>query len=154
MKSTFLIIIAIILISTNGNCQWYNRVYGVNELNQLSTEQLNNALKWTQRKIQTGEIISGIGAVGIIGGIIEIKATSNLPGSFAAVWGMIAIILSVPAEITGLTIWGVNAKRKGEIKMCLQTAKIGLDFNNDPTMTMFENSNFNLRPAIAVVISF
>jgi hypothetical protein len=150
----FFVLSAIILISTSGNCQWYSRVYGVNELNQLTTEQLNNALKWTQRNMQTGKIISVIGAVGIIGGAVEVSVTNNEKYGFAILGGIAAILISVPLEITGLTIWGVNSSRKTKIANCLSTTKISLGFINDPTITMLENSDFNLTPAISVAISF
>jgi hypothetical protein len=154
MRKVFFVLAAIILISTSGNCQWYSRVYGVNELNQLTTEQLNNALKWTQRNMQTGKIISVIGAVGIIGGAVEVSVTNNEKYGFAILGGIAAILISVPLEITGLTIWGVNSSRKTKIANCLSTTKISLGFINDPTITMLENSDFNLTPAISVAISF
>lgn len=154
MKKIFLIIAGVILMTTDGNCQWYQTWYGVNEINQLSTEQLNNALRITNRHIQTGKIISVIGAIGIIGSIIEMNATNHVEAGYSILLGAAGIIISVPLEITGLTIWGVNSSRKNKIVNCLRTAKIGIGFNHAPAITMFENSNFNLTPAIAVVISF
>jgi len=43
MKKILLIIIAALLLSVTGNCQWYQRRYDVNDINQLSQEQLNEA---------------------------------------------------------------------------------------------------------------
>lgn len=44
MKKAVLIFATIILFFADGNCQWYNRRYGASDINQLSKEQLNEAL--------------------------------------------------------------------------------------------------------------
>ena len=45
MKKILLIMVAVLMITTGGNCQWLQRKYGVNDINMLSTEQLNVALR-------------------------------------------------------------------------------------------------------------
>jgi hypothetical protein len=42
------------LLSVGGNCQWYNRRYGVNDISQISQEQLIEALI-TNEKYRTAK---------------------------------------------------------------------------------------------------
>lgn len=89
MKTVFLIMATAMLISTCGNCQWFERRYGADDIYQLSNEQLHDDYK----RAKAGVIIWGINGTRLqtIKGIMnnaEIKlgvlnfSSSNYSGDF------------------------------------------------------------------------
>jgi hypothetical protein len=155
MKKVLLIISTLILLSVSGNCQWYNRRYGVNDINQLSKEQLNEALIRTQRGISGGRTLSLVSAIGICGGIIEILATRNVGEGFGILAGMGLIIVSVPLEIVGLTKWGINDSRaKSIIKEVLKSMELKMGLVNYPCRNIFASSQGSLLPCLSITVRF
>jgi hypothetical protein len=124
MKRAFLILAAVLLISTSSNCQWYHRQYGANDIFQLTSEQFNEALHKAKIGVRNGAIISIAGVIGIIGGIIEIQATKNVGEGFGILAGVGLIAISIPLEITGLTILGIYGSRENTIKEILKNSEI------------------------------
>jgi hypothetical protein len=154
MKKVLLIISTLILLSVSGNCQWYNRRYGVNDINQLSKEQLNQALIRTQRGISGGRTLSLVSAIGICGGIIEILATRNVGEGFGILAGMGLIIVSVPLEIVGLTKWGINDSRAKSIKEVLKSTELKTGLLNYHEINIYSDSQVSLIPCLSVIIHF
>jgi hypothetical protein len=154
MKKVFLIISSVILLSVNGNCQWYNRRYGVNDINQLSKEQLNEALIRTLRGISGGRTLSLVSAIGICGGIIEILATRNVGEGFGILAGMGLIIVSVPLEIVGLTKWGINDSRAKSIKEVLKSTELKTGLLNYHGINIYSDSQVSIIPCLSVIIHF
>ncbi|MCX6262597.1 MAG: hypothetical protein NTY95_17495 [Bacteroidia bacterium] len=114
MKKAFLIMSATILLSVSGNCQWINRHYGANDFNQLSQEQLNDALRRANNGVKCGTVLSVTGAIGIGSGIIIILA--NQDKDFGGLGGLAILETSIPVEIAGLLIIRTNNKRKTSIR--------------------------------------
>jgi len=154
MKKLFLILTTLILLSVNGNCQWYNRRYGVNDINQLSEEQLNEALIRTHRGISGGSTLSLISAIGICGGIIEIIATKNIGEGFGILAGMGLIIVSVPLEIVGLTKWSINDTRSKSIKEVLRSTELKMGLVNYHERNTFSITQGSLLPCLSITIRF
>ena len=154
MKKVLLIISTLLLLSVSGNCQWYNRLYGVNDINQLSKEQLNQALIRTQRGISGGRTLSLVSAIGICGGIIEILATRNVGEGFGILAGMGLIIVSVPLEIVGLTKWGINDSRAKSIKEVLKSTELKTGLLNYHWINIYSDSQVSLIPCLSVIIHF
>jgi hypothetical protein len=154
MKKVLLIISTVILLSENGNCQWYNRRYGVSDINQLSKEQLNEALIMTQRGISGGRTLSLVSTIGICGGIIEILATRNVGEGFGILAGMGLIIVSVPLEIGGLTKWGINDSRAKSIKEVLKNTELKTGLLNYHGINIYSDSQVSLIPCLSVIIHF
>ena len=154
MKRAFLILITAILLSISGNCQWYNRRYGVNDINQLSEEQLNDALIWTHRGISGGRTLSLVSAIGICGGIIEIIATRNVGEGFGILAGMGLIIVSVPLEIVGLTKWGINDTRAKSINEVLRSTELKMGLVNYHQGNTFSITQGSLLPCLSITIRF
>jgi|OpeIllAssembly_1097287.scaffolds.fasta_scaffold59711_2 hypothetical protein len=154
MKKLFLILTTLILLSVNGNCQWYNRRYGVNDINQLSEEQLNEALIRTHRGISGGSTLSLIGVIGICGGIIEIIATKNIGEGFGILAGMGLIIVSVPLEIVGLTKWSINDTRSKSIKEVLRSTELKMGLVNYHERNTFSITQGSLLPCLSITIRF
>jgi hypothetical protein len=154
MKKAFLIMSTAILLSISGNCQWYNRRYGVNDINQLSKEQLNEALIRAQGGFSGGRTLSIVGAIGIGGGIIEILATKNLGEGFGILAGMGLIAVSVPLEVTGLVIWGTNSQRIKSIKEVLKNIELKIGFINYQGVNICSVSLDSLLPCLSVKIRF
>jgi len=154
MKKLFLILTTLILLSVNGNCQWYNRRYGVNDINQLSEEQLNEALIRTHRGISGGSTLSLIGVIGICGGIIEIIATKNIGEGFGILAGMGLIIVSVPLEIVGLTKWSINDTRSKSIKEVLRSTELKMGLVNYHERNTFSITQGSLLPCLSITIHF
>jgi hypothetical protein len=154
MKKVFLIISILMLMSVSGTCQWYQRIYGVDNLSRLSQEQLSEAYSWTWDKVTTGKIISAVGAAGITGGFVEILATQNVGEGFGILFGIVAIIFFTPVEITGLTIWGINGSRLDEIEMNMARAKISLGLTNCLADKMIHYPYIAPVPGITLTVSF
>jgi hypothetical protein len=154
MKKVLLIISTLILLSVSGNCQWYNRRYGVNDINQLSKEQLNEALIRTQRGISGGRTLSLVSAIGICGGIVEILVTRNVGEGFGILAGMGLIIVSVPLEIVGLTKWGINDSRAKSIKEVLKSTELKTGLLNYHGINIYSDSQVSLIPCLSVIIHF
>jgi len=154
MKKVLLIISTLILLSVSGNCQWYNRRYGVNDINQLSKEQLNEALIRTQRGISDGRTLSLISAIGICGGITEILATRNVGEGFGILAGMGLLIVSVSLEIVGLTKWGINDSRAKSIKEVLKSTELKTGLLNYHGINIYLDSQVSLIPCLSVIIHF
>jgi hypothetical protein len=154
MKKFFLIITGLLLLNTSGNCQWYQQRYGVNDIRLLSHDQLNDAYGWYSRSVHSGKVISAIGAIGIVGGGIEILATKNAGEGFGILIGMAAIAISIPVELTGLTIWGVNANRLNVIKRTFASSKFSLNLINCQPPKPFLSANEIPVPGLTWTISF
>ena len=147
MKKVLLVVTTTLLLSISGNCQWYSRKYGVSDLNQLSQIQLNEALIRAKDGMSSGAVISIISGIGIVGGIIRATRDSPYPGD---IWGNITGLLllagSIPFEITGLLVRGINRSRakrieevlnKAEIKFGLLNCSIGLAGSSGFTVAGF-----------------
>lgn len=154
MKKTGLIIAALILLSITGNCQWYHRRYGVNDINQLSQKQLNEALRKAKAGARVGGFVSVISGVGIISGIITLSSVKDREDEGKAYSGVFLTGISIPLEITGLTIWGINATRKNNIKNTLKNLDINVKLINNPSANLFEDSNSPSVPCIFLKFYF
>ena len=127
MKKAFFFVAAI-LISASVHCQWYHRQYGVSDLNQLTKEQLNIALKKANGGVTCGTVLSLAGAIGIVGSLIILKDSNkpeNIGKSFV---GLGLLALSIPLELTGLVVLGTHRSRVISIKEAMKNTelKIGL----------------------------
>ena len=155
MNKVLLIISTLILLSVNGNCQWYNRRYGVNDINQLSKKQLNEALIRANRGFSSGRTLSIVGAIGIGGGIIEILATKNIGEGFGILAGVGLIAISVPLEVAGLTIMGINNNRKTSIiKKILASTELKMGLVNYQQKNTFSSTQRSLLTCLSVTIHF
>jgi len=154
MGKVILIISTALLLSVSGNCQWYNRRYGVNDINQLSQEQLNEALTRAQRGISGGRTLSLVSTIGICGGIIEILATRNVGEGFGILAGMGLIIVSVPLEIVGLTKWGINDSRVKSIKGVLKRTEVKMGLINYQRENICASLQGSFSPCFSVTIHF
>jgi len=154
MKKAVLFFSIIILLSIDGNCQWYHRQYGVNDINQLSQEQLNKALRHAEGGAKFGGFVSGIGAVGIIGSIIMLSSVNDREDEGKAYTGVFLTGISVTLEIAGLTIWGINGSRKYNIKNTLRNTEVKPGLINNPSANLFGNSNASPVPGISLTFHF
>jgi hypothetical protein len=151
MKRTFLIITAIILLSSSGNCQWYQWRYGVNDIKQLSRDQLNEALSKAKKGTRVGLCLSFVGVAGIISTVAIYSNVDDRPGDFTPAFLVLGMI---PIAITGLTVMSVNSSRKSKIIRTLMNSEISLGFTNIPTGNLYRGSNIFTRPNISVTINF
>jgi hypothetical protein len=157
MKKAFLIMSAAILLSISGNCQWYNRRYGVNDINQLSREQLNHALIRARNGVTGGIVLSGLAAVGIgIGAFfIHDSKDPDKPGNIGpALAGMGLLIISIPLEITGLVVLGTNSHRAKSIKEVLKSTELKMGIVNYPCGNIFASSQGSLLPCLSITVRF
>jgi len=156
MKKEILIISTTILLSVSGNCQWYNRRYGINDINQLSHEQLNEALKKAKGGARTGAILSAVSFTGIISGILIASSADNLEegGERRAYNGVFLVIGSVPIGLTGLTIWGINGTRTKRIKSVLKSTELKMGLVNCPCRNIFASSQGYLFPLFSITVRF
>jgi hypothetical protein len=158
MKRGFLIISTAILLSVSGNCQWYNRRYGVSDINQLSQGQLNEALIRAQSGVTGGIILSSLGALGLgVGGYFILHKTMTSEGfqnQNIIFTGIEIVILSIPIEIAGLTIFGINNKRKTSIKAVLNSTELKMGLINYQQENIYSGSRGSLLPSLSLTIRF
>jgi len=159
MKKVLFTIVTLLLLSANGTGQWYNRRYGVNSINQLSKEQLNEALIWVQNKVTGGIVLSVVGAIGIGTGSYLIAHSKKIYPEANDITeqqmsGFLFLVISVPVEIAGLTKWGVNSTRAKSIKAVLKSTELKMGLVNDKQKNMFSGSQGPLSPGFSITICF
>jgi hypothetical protein len=154
MKNVFLTLVSILLISVSGNCQWYKRQYGVNDIFQLTPGQYKEALMKAKIGERRGIITSTAGVIGIVGGIIEFQVTKNVGEGFGVLFGVGLLAVSIPLEITGLTIWSTYGSRVKTIEEILKNAEIEVGFAEYQTENISSGSPGVLLPCLSVTIRF
>ncbi len=159
MKRAFLIIITFLFVCSTIKCQWYSRRYGVNDINQLTREQLNEALIRAQNKITGGIVLSVAGAIGIGAGSYLIAHSKKIYPEANDITqlqlsGFSLLVVSIPIEITGLIKWALNGERAKTIRSVLKSTEM------KPGFVYFENINTDselqrsLSPCLKVTIHF
>ena len=153
MKKTVLIISAALLISVSSNCQWYQRKYGVNDLNLLSVEQLNNAASNSKAGLTFGFIFSVPATIGIVSGLIMMQAPypESMGKAFA---GLSWIIISIPPEILGLTLLGIYSSRLKSINAVLKKTEIDIGIINYPSGRQITGSPGGSFPGFSITYRF
>ena len=160
MKKVFIIISVLFLISENGNCQWYQRQFGVNDLNQLSQEQLNMALKKAKGGVATGITFSVIGAIGIVSGIHlftkdypddEYPDQAEMGKQFE---GLGLALISIPPEIIGLVILKKKRSRIAEIEKVLNNPEIKIGLFNCPSRGVFSHPAGYISSGFSIIWRF
>ena len=152
MNKLFFIIVYACLLSVNGNCQWYNRRYGVNDINQLSREQLNLALVRAHKGITGGTILSLAGVAGITVGLIM---TTNESEDFAkSLSGMALTAVSTFTEVIGLAILIDNSLRTRRIKKALNGTEMKIGLINYQMEQVYTDSQGLSLPCLSVTICF
>jgi hypothetical protein len=154
MKKLILIITAVILITITANCQWLNKHYGVNDYNQLSGKQLNDALIKAKDGVAGGIVLMVAGAIGIGAGYYVIQDSKDKPGSLQALPGAALLVLSVPAEIIGLIVLVNNSERQINIKRALKNIELKMGLINYRNANFSSGSKDYLLPCLSVTIRF
>jgi hypothetical protein len=156
MKSIFLIITSVfLLVSAGADCQWYQRRYGVNNLNQLTQQQLTESFLRARGGTRAGAMLSGASAIGIVAGIIMFKHESPYPGDIETnVIGILVLGGTIPMEITGLTILGVSGTRLQSIRGVMNNTKVNLGVMNYSQYCAAGVSNCPYIPCISITYSF
>ena len=158
MKKTFLILAAIMFFSLNVNCQWYYKKYGVKDLNQLTKEQLPEALKLS--KMNTGVSTGCAAILGtpliIIGGHIihKAKTAKDVDTFLNGAWGIYFLSVGIVFEITGLILLPVTLKETRKIRNALRNPEIKIGLTDFPRNKVCNASNLIPTPGISVAISF
>jgi hypothetical protein len=159
MKKVLLIISTLILLSVSGNCQWYNRRYGVNDISQLSQEQLIEALTRAQSKVTGGHVLSIVGAIGIgVGSYLIVHSKKIYPEANditePQLTGFTFLVISIPLEIAGLIKWGINGTRAKSIKGVLKSTELKTGLLNYHGINIYSDSQVSLIPCLSVIIHF
>lgn len=145
MKKVFLIISFLILLSAGGNCQWYNRRYGVNDITQLSQKQLNEALTRAQSKVTGGHVLSIVGAIGIgVGSYLIVHSKKIYPEANditePQLTGFTFLVISIPIEIAGLIKWSINGTRAKRIKEVFKSTELRMGLINYQQENIYSGS--------------
>jgi hypothetical protein len=156
MKKVFLIITTIfLLVSEGADCQWYQRRYGVSNLNQLNQQQLTESFLRARGGARAGALISAASTVGIIAGTIMLTHDSPNPGDIGVnAFGIVVLAGSIPMEITGLTIWGVSGTRLQSIRGVMNNTRLSLGVMNFSPHYSSGVSNCNSIPCISLKYNF
>jgi hypothetical protein len=156
MKKALLIIAAVLMITTTANCQWVQRKYGVNDINMLSTEQLNGALRSAKSRVWTGAFISYFGTTSLFLGL-SIKNPGHStrgPGGEGRAFKDAFLTMGSVLELAGLPILLTNCIRKNNIKKALKKTEVNFGLSNYPTYNISNSTDISSVPSISVTIRF
>lgn len=154
-KILFITVSVLLLTSAVADCQWYQRRYGVNEINQLNQQQLTESFLRARGGTRAGALISGVSAIGIVAGIIMFKHDSPYAGDIGInVIGVLVLGGTIPMEITGLTIWGISGTRLQSIKAVMNKTQVSLGVMNYSPYNMTRISNCSSIPCISITYNF
>jgi hypothetical protein len=160
MKKVFLIISSVLFISLSANCQWYQKNFGVDDPGQLSTEQLNKALKKSKDGVTTGIILTAFGSIGIITGaclFLKDYPDEKYPDQAEIgkkSQGIILALVSIPPEVIGLSLLKENRLRKSEIERFIINMEMKIVLINSPAEQVFAGSSGNFFPCFSFTIGF
>lgn len=160
MKKLFLLIPGILLIFFSSDCQWYQKQYGVSEINQLSQEQLNEVLKKAKGRVAVGTILSTVSAIGIISGIYLFR--KDYPDDLypdqaeigKQVEGLGLALISIPPEIVGLVILFKNRSLATKIKGVLNNTEVKLELFNYPAEMNITGLSGDSFPGFSITFRF
>ncbi len=156
MKKVLLIMAAVLMITTSGNCQWVQRKYGVTDINLLTKDQLNYALRKAKVGTWSGAAFSFIGTVFIFSGI-ELPSYGDRTGTQAQegrFFKNFNLITGSALELVGLIKLFNNCPRLKTIKKSLKNKEISFGLTDYSTNNTFNNTNIFSVPVISVKINF
>lgn len=156
MKKIFLIISsALLLTSSVADCQWYQRRYGVNNIDQLTQQQLTESFLRARGGTRAGALLSGASAIGIVTGIILFTHDSPYSGDIGLnVVGIMVLAGTIPMEITGLTILGVSGTRLQSIRAVMNNTSVSFGIMNYSPYKISGISNYSSIPCISITYRF
>ncbi len=145
----------VLLVSQGADCQWYQRRYGVNDLNQLNQLQLKESFLRARGGARAGALLSGVSAIGIVTGIIMLNHESPYSGDIGInVLGILVLGGTIPMEITGLTIWSISGTRLQSIRAVMNNTEVSLGIMNYSPYKITGISNYNSIPCISITYNF
>jgi hypothetical protein len=154
-KFFFLTVSVILLTSAIADCQWYQRRYGVNDINQLNQQQLTESFLRARGGARAGALVSGVGAIGIVTGIILVNHESPYSGDIVPnVMGIMILAGTIPMEITGLTILGVSGTRLQSIRAVMNKTQVSLGIMNSNTEFNGHIPGISMVPCVSVKFNF
>jgi hypothetical protein len=159
MRIAIFIITAMLLFSINGNCQenkWYFKQYGVPNINQLSTEQLNEALSIAKKKATPGKVILIGGMVCSATGLLVLLSTigSEEDSGSKAKTGSLLLLGGLIAGGGGAMWASVYTSRSREIKRTLKSRGVKIGLINNPTFNISADCKNSLVPGLAITFDF
>ena len=158
MRKVALIFLTILLLSEESDCQWYYERYGVKDLQQLSTEQVSDALKFKKSHVNGDIILMGIGVVQIIGGLALINSNEGSTVDevfldiFKTVVGYVFVPLGICLEICGLILLPIHVSQLNKVKDILGNTVVNVGLINCPADKIFNYSSS--IPCISIRFNF
>lgn len=160
MKTVVLILITIVFLSAEGNCQWYYKRYGGKDISQLTQEQLNKRLKMDKILLACDPAIMIVGTGSIIAGINLINIANSEPINpcgffkYPRLSGIVFLSSGIVLDICGLLLIPLCLSEMNQIKKALGIQEIKLALVNCFTNDMFNYSNGLPVPGISLIIQF
>jgi hypothetical protein len=155
MKRKFLIIISLFLGFLDANGQWYYRHYGVKDINELSTIQLDYALYESKIIADRGLLGMATGVVEIIGGLVLINSYSNRNGGdLSALFGFF-FTLGAPITFTYGVVQGIiGGARISQIKNSKNYFDLKIGFIEVPPPLVIESSKIKTIKGLSLTLIF
>lgn len=157
MKKLVVFMVAL-LFTVNANCQWYYKEYGVRDLNLLTTQQLEEALRHSGGITAGGGVMSVLGIFGLWGGISLINRAYDEPDweEGLGYWfgGFFLTMFSVALETGGVMLIIVGAVRTGDIKAVLNRTEVKVGLLNIPNYRFGTEQKNNVFPGITLTCRF
>ena len=141
----FFVFTVLIFFILNVQAQWYSK-YGVNDINDLSEEQLQFALQKSEKNLKSGKILTyaGLGA-STVGLAISIHATAHWvtdplnPNHDEMTAGGLFLMMGLGAMVVGVPLWAVNASRRNKIEIAL------IKFNTESFLMNNQSAHFRFN---------
>lgn len=155
MKKLLYLLVVILILPQVSEGQWIQRKYNVENINQLSTEQLKDAYGKTKSKVWTGAIFTYFGTVSLITGMTIKTSTKSTrgPEGEGQAYKQAFLVLGSVCEIVGLPLLLSNYPRLKSIKRALKNTEISIEpFNDQPFFV--KNNRIGAIPILTVKINF
>ncbi len=122
----FFVVVLFGFLAINVHAQWYNRSFGVDNIDDLSEAQLNYSLQRAQANLNAGKILtfSGIGAF-TLGTFLAASGLNGFvfggddDGFGKYVAGSVLMLVGMGSTIVGVPFWIAGSSRKKKVEIAL-----------------------------------
>jgi len=159
MKKLALVSFLLIMFSVSSVGQWYQKKYQVNDINSLSLEQLQESLHESKKGTSASLIITGAGALLILGGLYipyQVDENSKLFEQVMGSKGMSILVTSmgVLCAVGGTISTFAHLERTSKIKTTIKRNFPGTVYLNISPEIMFNKFSRTSSAGVSLTINF
>ncbi len=162
MRTIILLIPVILLFVAPTTAQWYSRQYGVDDINELTIDQLEYSLGKATSLKTGGILLTVVGTSAMLGGFImagnamEHTLTLKATEKDAIHYGFSIVLVygGFFLDAAGIPLWIIGEHRRTDIEFSrkyLFSSSISVDFS---PLLSYNPVNRNFSPGIRIAFSF